>query len=128
MLRNECAEMKWREFATRYHDTLRKYPGMRCAYNAHLVYRCTTTKYYKIGGKWREAENGTSTEIVPGSYYINAIDAMPFFRRLGGYERVTKGYTCIGYVLPVQLNSISPDGKEKIIRRFEPMTPEQLAS
>lgn len=124
MLKNECAEMTWLEFAAKYHDTLRKYPGMECAYNAHWAYRCTTTKYYKIGGKWHEAENGTSVEIVPGNYYLNTVASIPVFRGLGGSERVTMGYTCAGYI-PVQVSSISPDRKEKIVRRFKPMKAEQ---
>ena len=124
MLRNECVEMTWTEFKTKYYRTLRKYPDTECAYNPYWVYKRTTTKYYKIGSKWREAESETSTEIATGSDYMNTVDTIPFFRSLGGSERVTMGYTCAGYI-PVQISSISPDGKEKIVRRFAPMKAER---
>lgn len=43
---------------------------------------------------------------------------LKFFRRLGGSETLTCGYTCRGY-MPVILVSTSPDKKTRIIREFE---------
>ena len=121
MMRNEYADLPYIEFRKKFHRTLKAYPGMECTYNPHYVYRVETTKYYKRGNKWIEKEGEKMIETVPGNYYMNMIDAIPFFRNLGGSERVTMGYTLAGYI-PVQLSSISPDGKEKIVRKFRPIT------
>ena len=73
-------------------------------------------RYYKAGKSWRLAE--VTEENISKENYLNFINSCKFFRNLGGYERLTKGYTYVGYV-PVELNSISPDKQEKIIRSFE---------
>ncbi len=117
---NEYADMPYIEFRKKFHRTLKTYPGMECAYNPHYAYEVTTTKYYKVGTKWHEKAEEKTVETVPGHYYMNMIDAIPFFRNLGGSERVAMGYTLAGYI-PVQLSSISPDGKEKILRKFKPV-------
>ena len=117
---NEYADMPYIEFCKKFHRTLKRYPGMECAYNPHYAYEVTTTKYYKVGSKWHEKTDEKTVETVPGNYYMNMIDAIPFFRNLGGSERVQMGYTLAGYI-PTQLSSISPDGKEKILRKFKPV-------
>lgn len=118
--RNEYADMPYIEFRKKFHSTLKRYPGMECAYNPHYAYRVETTKYYKVGSKWHEKTEEKTVETVPGNYYMNMIDAIPFFCNLGGSERVQMGYTLAGYI-PTQLSSISPDGKEKIVRKFKPV-------
>ena len=120
MLHNEYADMPYIEFRKKFHRTLKTYPGMECTYNPHYTYEVTTTKYYKVGSKWHEKTDEKTVETVPGHYYMNMIDAIPFFRNLGGSERVQMGYTLAGYI-PTQLSSISPDGKEKILRKFKPV-------
>lgn len=117
---NEYADLPYTEFRKKFHHTLKRYPGIECTYNPHYAYEVTTTKYYKIGGKWHEKTEEKTVETVPGNYYMNMIDAIPFFRNLGGSERVQMGYTLAGYI-PTQLSSISPDGKEKVIRKFKPV-------
>ena len=117
---NEYSDMPYIEFRKKFHHTLKRYPGMECAYNPHYAYEVTTTKYYKVGSKWHERTEEKTVETVPGNYYMNMIDAIPFFRNLGGSERVQMGYTLAGYI-PTQLSSISPDGKEKILRKFKPV-------
>lgn len=118
--RNEYADMPYIEFRKKFHRTLKRYPGMECTYNPYYAYEVTTTKYYKVGSKWHEKTEERTVETVPGNYYMNMIDAIPFFRNLGGSERVQMGYTLAGYI-PTQLSSISPDGKEKILRKFKPV-------
>jgi hypothetical protein len=120
MLHNEYTDMPYIEFVKKFHRTLKRYPGMECAYNPHYAYEVTTTKYYNVGNKWHEKTEEKTVETVPGNYYMNMIDAIPFFRNLGGSERVQMGYTLAGYI-PTQLSSISPDGTEKIVRRFKPV-------
>ena len=119
-IHNEYSNMPYIEFRKKFHRTLKRYPGMECAYNSHYAYEVTTTKYYKIGSKWHEKTEERTVETVPGNYYMNMIDAIPFFRNLGGSERVQMGYTLAGYI-PTQLSSISPDGKEKVLRKFKPV-------
>lgn len=117
---NDYSDMPYIEFRKKFHSTLKRYPGMECTYNPHYAYQVTTTKYYKIGNKWHEKTEEKTVETVPGNYYMNMIDAIPFFRNLGGSERVQMGYTLAGYI-PTQLSSISPDGKEKVLRKFKPV-------
>ena len=73
-------------------------------------------RYYKTGSKWVLSES--KEENISKENYLNIINSCKFFRDLGGNERLTKGYTYVGYV-PVKLNSISPDKKEKVVRSFE---------
>ena len=73
-------------------------------------------RYYKAGKSWKMAE--VVEENITKECYLNIVNSVKFFRGLGGYERLTNGYTYAGYI-PTQLNSISPDKQEKIIRSFE---------
>ncbi len=45
-------------------------------------------------------------------------ETVKYFRRLGGSETVTRGYTYAGYVV-VKLVSTSPDKETKIIREYK---------
>lgn len=80
--------------------------------------RVTVKKYEKGGAAWRLVETWIDGEKETGEYYSNVVSAIPFFRSLGGVERVTKAYTRRGF-LPVKIESISPDGTEKTVRAFE---------
>ena len=73
-------------------------------------------RYYKEGKSWKLSE--VTEENITKENYLNIINSVKFFRNLGGFERLTNGYTYAGYI-PVKLNSISPDKQEKIIRSFE---------
>ena len=90
-------------------------------------------KYFMIETVYEKSKNGTGktwskvpTKVerieVTEEYYKNIFDpkAVKFMRSLGGSERVIKGYNCEGYV-PVELISISPDKKTKIVRKFTPL-------
>ena len=65
-------------------------------------------------GRWKETEK--ETETINTEYYMNCIEATPFFKRLGT-EKVYKGYSIAGYI-PLEIVSISPTKTEKIIRKF----------
>ena len=73
-------------------------------------------RYYKAGSKW--VLSSTEESNISKENYLNIVNSCKFFRGLGGFERLTNGYTYAGFI-PVQLNSISPDKQEKIIRSFE---------
>lgn len=72
------------------------------------------------GKSWKSKPSEIKREEISINQYVNIFNSVEFFRNLGGYERVTKGYTCEGYI-PVQLTSTSPDKKTKIIRKFTPI-------
>ena len=78
--------------------------------------KMTEKRYYKAGKSWKLSES--KEENITKECYLNIVNSVKFFRNLGGFERLTSGYTYSGYI-PVQLNSISPDKQEKIIRSFE---------
>ena len=80
----------------------------------------TTERYERTssGKSWKKNPVESSEEVINSENLKNIISSIPFFRNLGGSERVTKGYTIAGYI-PVELSSISPDKETKIIRRFK---------
>ena len=80
----------------------------------------TTEKYERTssGKSWKKNPVESNKSIINSENFKNIISSIPFFRNLGGSERVTKGYTIAGYI-PVELSSISPDKETKIIRRFK---------
>ena len=67
----------------------------------------TTERYEKTnrGKSWKKDPVESSKEIISPENFKNIISSIPFFRDLGGSERVTKGYTVAGYI-PVELSSI----------------------
>lgn len=77
--------------------------------------RCTTINYEKRGSRWHETSREEKT--VDGIYYINTVDAIPFFRGIGGRETVRMSYTTAGYI-PVFISSISPNATMKTTREF----------
>ena len=79
------------------------------------------TKRYErtsSGKSWRKNPVETNEEVISPKKFELIISSIPFFRDLGGSERVTKGYTIAGYI-PVELSSISPSRETKIVRSFK---------
>ena len=76
----------------------------------------TRTEYTRNSehGKWKEVNK--ETEKINFEYYMNVIESIPFFKRLGS-EKVYKGYSIVGYI-PLEIVSISPCKTEKIVRKF----------
>ena len=85
-------------------------------------YRITliTKKYEKTssGKSWKKNPVETNEEVISPKKFELIISSIPFFKDLGGSERVTKGYTIAGYI-PVELSSISPSRETKIVRSFK---------
>ena len=79
-----------------------------------------TKRYEKTssGKSWKKNPVETNEEVITPKKFELIISSIPFFRDLGGSERVTKGYTVAGYI-PVELSSISPERKTKIVRSFK---------
>jgi hypothetical protein len=55
-------------------------------------------------------------EVTEREHFLY-FDSVKWFRRLGGSESITKGYTCNGYV-GTKLISTSPDKQIKVVREF----------
>ena len=85
-------------------------------------YKITLTeiRYEKtVSGKsWKK--NPISEEVTEIKFenYFNYISSVEFFKNIGGYERVEKAYTTIGYI-PIQITSISPNKDTKVVRKFK---------
>ena len=109
-------EMSYQEFRHTYSDALKKWPDLAEGYGRNYQIQLTTENYQKSGSRWELVES--STETVPFEWYMNAIDASPFFKNLGGKEKISKSYTVMGLV-PVEIVSTSPDGTERTIRRYK---------
>ena len=80
----------------------------------------TTERYEKTssGKSWKKNPVETNEEVIRPKKFELIISSIPFFRDLGGSERVTKGYTVAGHI-PVELSSISPSRETKIVRSFK---------
>lgn len=79
-----------------------------------------TYKRTESGKSWKSKPVSTERTEISEEQYNNIINSVSFFRSLGGSERITKGYTCEGYI-PVRLTSINPDKTKKVIRYFTPL-------
>lgn len=110
----KAQDMSYEELNDTYTWTLKKYPGASsvCRYE-NIGYK--ETRYEKKGSKWVETKSDNRT--VDCDWYYNTVDAVPFFKNLGGKEKVDVAYTKVGY-LPVRVTSINPTGDEKVVREF----------
>lgn len=109
--------MTYKDFKETYKWIIKNSPDVTSLYG--ITEKCITkveTRYTRHGNKWVEVE--TTTEIITPEYYLNTVDAVPFFRNLGGYERLVKNYTKYGYI-PIEIHSTRPDGMEKVKRTFK---------
>ena len=82
-----------------------------------------TTKTYKrteSGKNWKTKALEVEITTINQETYDNIFskETQRFFRSLGGYERATKTYTRVGYIV-TSLVSISPDRTTKIVRTIK---------
>ncbi len=108
--------MTYNEIKTNYKWTVKKAPdviNLRDIDGRFIT--LTETRYTKRGGRWTETES--TTELIPVEFYLNSVDAIPFFKNLGGREKLVLAYTQYGHI-PVEIQSISPYGENKTVRRF----------
>lgn len=81
-----------------------------------------TTKTYKLKEGTKtvyELTSEKSAQITEQQYDSTAgFDVQRDFRRLGGSETATMGYTSLGYKV-IKLISKSPDRSTKIVREFD---------
>lgn len=110
--------MTYKEFKSTYKWLVKHYPETTNLYSETLdeiIGTAKTERFKKFGSRWVKTEEKTSA--ITAEYYCNTIDAVWFFRNLGGSERVTMNYTKKGY-LPIKVNSINPSRDEKTVITF----------
>ena len=108
------------EFRNTYKWTIKEYPDTTQIFKddlARVIGSCVIVRFSKSGRKWVETEKQVNNMTIEN--YFNNVDAVPFFRRLSGGrgEKVVKAYTKYGLV-PVEIDSLSPDRNEKVVRCF----------
>lgn len=109
------ADKSYKELKETYSWSFKNYPDVSSVIGYHNIgYEQTT--YTKQGSKWVEGEKESNN--VDWEFYLNTIDAVPFFKNMGGKEKLDVKYTKVGKV-PFQVTSINPDGTEKIVRTFD---------
>ena len=109
-------DMSYSEFKKTYSYAVKQWPDVTAMFGSdHYAITLTTENYIKKGSQWKLTDS--STEEVTFFNYMNAIDAVPFFKGLGGSEKVTKSYTAAG-LIPVEISSINPDRTEKTVRKY----------
>ena len=74
------------------------------------------TKQEKRGSRWITTEEYPENARLEN--YMNIIESVPFFRNIGGKERVSVNYTRWGK-MPTDIISTSPDGSLRHIREFK---------
>lgn len=109
--------MTYNEFKNTYKKTLKKYPN-----TSAILYTLenktiteTVTHYVKNGTQWKETDS--KTQEITGTFYMNVIDSIYFFRNLGGAETVRQSYTKYG-LIPDELISTSPTRTERTRRTY----------
>lgn len=108
--------MSYDEFKKTYKWALKQYPDASYLFNNDKIkITMTTTNYEKSGSRF--VETNTETKDITWEQYFNVIDATPFFKNLGGTERVVKTYTKAGYI-PTRITSVSPDKQQKTVREI----------
>lgn len=75
------------------------------------------TYYTKTRSGWMIEE--VTYKKITAMEYANMVSkpTQKFFRSIGGYEKVTMGYSDYGYIA-LEVNSISPDKCDKHVREF----------
>ena len=81
-----------------------------------------TTKTFSrtdSGKCWKSKPDEIETKEIDNKHYQNMVsdDTVKWFRRIGGSETVTRGYTYYGY-LPVEVISCNPGRTIRKVRIF----------
>lgn len=114
--------MNYKEFKKTYNGVISEYPNTKELYKgaarfeSETIGTCEIIRYEKIGRKWIVTRR--ESETITAYNYFNIFSAVPFFRALGGSEKVKKAYTIYGNI-PFRVASISPDGDTKVVRTIQ---------
>ena len=102
-----------------YKWTLKNYPNTSTLLytNNSYTFRIEIVTYERPVKNSKWIETARKIELVNNEFYFNTVEAIPFFRNIGGREIVKMNYTKFGYI-PVRINSINQDSTKKVERRF----------
>lgn len=106
--------MTYEEFKKTYSYALKHFPSVS-SIELDAPITVTVTNQEKINGRW--ITSAEKVENFTGKNYLNAVETIPFFKNLGGSEKVSKAYTKYG-LIPIEIVSTSPDKNERTIRKF----------
>lgn len=111
-------KMSYRKFQAEYSWALKKYPDTSRLWDCYYPFLFTMdeVEYTKERGRWIETSN--TTEEISLEQYMNIIDSIPFFKNLGGSEKVKVTSVVGPGQIPTEIESISPDRNTKTIRKF----------
>lgn len=90
--------MLYSELAKTYRKLFKKYPNISSLQDFGGKILEEKTTYAKRGTRWVEVKK--EEKEVPATYVFNVFDAVQFFKDLGGYEKVSCGYTKAGKCPP----------------------------
>ena len=108
--------MLYSEFRKKYAFVVKSWPEVSNLYGSDVPLKVTRTSYERHGSRWHVTESEKFDSDF--WFFVNVLDGVPFFRNIGGFERVEKSYSKYGY-LPYKVNSISPDRTQKIVWQFD---------
>lgn len=112
--------MLYSEYKTTYKWIVKKYPDVTAMFTEsekpEKIFILKITNQEKTGTTWKTT--GTEEKEIDFIHYSNIVDAIPFFRNLGGTETVTRKYTKFG-LIPIKIISTSPGRNERTIREFK---------
>lgn len=108
--------MSYADFKRKYPFATKNYPDTTSLpFNSDkFIGSMTKTKQVKKGGRWIDTEE--KTKSITTQFYMNTLEAIPFFRNMGS-ETVYKAYTTMGYI-PYKIISTSPAKDERYIYEF----------
>ena len=111
--------MTYQEYKKTYNWLVKHHPDVVSMFTdaetPEKIFKVVITNQEKSGSTWKTTE--VKEELADFIYYSNVVDAVPFFRNLGGTETITKKYTKAGYI-PVKIVSTSPGRDQRTIREF----------
>ena len=112
----EYRKLLYTEWKKLYNYSCKQWPDVTSLYGKEIEIKVTITNQNKDGRRWTTSEKETKT--IKPEFYMNTIDAVPFFKAIGGKEKVEKTYTKYG-LIPVRIVSTRPDGNKRTIREFK---------
>jgi hypothetical protein len=112
--------MLYSEYKKIYKWLVKKYPDVVSMFtdseNPEKIILLKTTHQEKTGTTWKTTT--TEETKIDFIHYSNIVNAIPFFKNLGGTETVTRSYTKYG-LIPIKIISTSPGREQRTIREFK---------
>ena len=110
-------QINYTDWKQAYKYSVKTWPDVTAMYgnDARIIVTERETRQTRTGSRW--TTESEEERRRPLTEYMNIIDAVPFFRNIGGTETVTTNYTRWGKI-PTKIISTSPDKETRVIREF----------